>query len=207
MHVLQRTRSKQQVISSRLDVKGWAEKNPTADDVRPARCPSCGAASRPAGGGIVLHGHGCRSRQAWGPVTPDGEPELRETSVRRYRCKRCRATATVAPRETLRKRLYSAAAIALALALFGVAGLPLPEVRERVSPWALLGAASAATWHTVVRWTDAVREGRLFDVRRPPEEWTPRRVAERAATTLAARAPATGPPNLVSAAFFGALAG
>jgi hypothetical protein len=156
----------------------------------------------------VLHGHGRRTRQAWGPATPDGKPELRETSVRRYRCKRCRGTATVAPRETLRKRLYSAAAIGLALALFGLAGLPLPEVRERVSPWAQLGAASAATWHTVVRWTDAVREGRLFEVRRPPEDWTPRKVAERAAATLAARAPApTGPPDLVRAAFFGALAG
>jgi hypothetical protein len=204
-----RTQSNQQVISSRLDVKGWAEKSPTADDVRPAKCLKCGAASRPVGGGIVLHGHGLRERQAWGPATPNGKPELRETFVRRYKCKRCCGTVTVAPRETLRKRLYSAAAIGLALALFGIAGLPLPEVRERVSPWAAaVGPASAATWHTLVRWTDAVREGRLFAVRRPPETWTPRQVAERGATTLAARTPvATGPPDLVSAAFFGALAG
>lgn len=156
----------------------------------------------------MLHGHGRRPRQAWGPATPDGDPEMRKTQVRRYRCKRCRGTATVAPRETLKKRLYSATAIGLALALFGLSRLPLHEVRERVSPWTSVGYATAATWPTVPRWTEAVREGRLFDVRRPPEEWAPRRVAERAATTLAARAPAsTGPPDLVSAAFFGALAG
>ena len=158
----------------------------------------------------MLHGHGRRERQAWGPATPDGKPELRETQVRRYKCKRCCGTVTVAPLEVLRKRMYTAAAIGLALALFGLAGLSLREVRERVSPWATMGAASAATWHTVVRWTDAVREGLLFDVRRPPETWTPRKVAERAAATLASRASApttTGPPDLMSATFFGALAG
>src|SRR5437870_1379983 len=137
-----RTRDTQQVISSRLDVKGWAENSPTADDVRPARCRKCGAASRPIGGGIVLHGHGRRERQAWGPATPDGKPELRETQVRRYKCKRCCGTVTVAPLEVLRKRMYTAAAIGLALALFGLAGLSLREVRERVSPWATMGAAS-----------------------------------------------------------------
>jgi hypothetical protein len=202
------TRSNQQVISSRLDVKGWNETNPTADDVRPGRCPRCGAASRPAGGGIVLHGHGIRERQCWGPPRPDAKPELRETYVRRYKCRRCCGTATVAPRETLRKRLYSAAAIGLALALFGLVGLSLAQVRRRVSPFESVGATSAATWRTVPRWTQAVREGRLFDVRKPPDAWTPRRVAERAAATLAARGPApTGPPDWASAAFYGALAG
>lgn len=200
-----RTRDKQQVIRSRLDVKRWAEGNPTAADVRPSRCPSCGAASQPVGCGIVLHGHGRRARQAWGPAAPDGKPEVRETLVRRYRCKRCRGTVTVTPRELLRKRLYSAAAIGLAFALFGLAGLSLLAVRERVSPW----ATEATTWHTVAQWTHAVREGRLFRVRRPPEAWTSREVAERAATTLAAQGPqaATGPPDLTSAAFYGALVG
>jgi len=156
----------------------------------------------------VLHGHGRRERQVWGPATPDGPPELRSTWVRRFLCKRCKATMTVAPRELLTKRLYSAAAIALALALFALAGLPLHEVRERVSPWAaVVGYAAAASWRSVPRWTEAVREGRLFEVRRPPEEWTPRQVAERTATTLAARAPSSPVPvDLVAAAFRGALA-
>ena len=111
---------------------------------------------------------------------------------------------TVAPREVRTKRLYSGAAIALALALFGVLGLSLREVRTRVSPWAKVGPTAAATWCSVPRWAAAVREGRLFEVRRPPEVWTPRQVAERAATTLAANVPESA--ALVAATFRGALA-
>jgi hypothetical protein len=152
----------------------------------------------------VLHGHGRRERQVWGPATADGPPEVRLTWVQRFLCKLCEAVMTVAPREVLTKRLYSAAAIALALALFGLTGLSLREVRERVSPWPKLGYTAAATWCAVPRWTAAVREGRLFEVRRPPETWTPRQVAERTATTLAASVPE--PMALVAAAFRGALA-
>ena len=114
---------------------------------------------------------------------------------------------TVAPREVVTRRLYSAAAIALAFALFALAGLPLHEVRQRVSPWAaVVGYNAAAGWRSVPRWTEAVREGRLFEVRRPPEDWTPRQVAERTAATLAARAPSSPVPvDLVAAAFRGAL--
>lgn len=198
------TRSTQEVVRDGRDVKGWALKEPTVEELRPACCLACGAASRPAGGGLVLHGHGRRGRQAWGPATATGKPEVRDTWVQRFLCKLCEATMTVAPRELLTKRLYSAAAIALALALFGLARVPLPEVRARVSPWGVVGHTAAASWASVSRWTEAVREGRLFEVRRPPEEWTPRQVAERTATTLAARAPAEG--ELLTAAFRGALA-
>jgi hypothetical protein len=175
--------------------------------LRPACCLACGAASRPAGGGIVLHGHGRRERQVWGPATADGRPELRITWVQRFLCKLCEAAMTVAPRELLTKRLYSAAAIALAVALFALARLPLHEVRARVSPWAVVGDTAAASWASVPRWAEAVRKGRLFEVRGPPKDWTPRQVAERTSTTLAARAPpAPGPVDLVAAAFRGALA-
>jgi hypothetical protein len=138
----------------------------------------------------------------------DGPPVIRQCSIRRYRCTRCGATVTVAPRETLTHRLFSAPAIALALALFGLAGQSLPEVRKRVSPWVTVGATAASTWVTVPRWTSAIREGRLFEtVRHAPEGWAPRQVAARAATTLAAHAPlAPGPPGLIAAAFDGALA-
>jgi hypothetical protein len=95
----------------------------------------------------------------------------------------------------------------LALALFGLANLPLREVRQRVSPWGVVGHNAAAGWHSVPRWTGAVRKGRLFEVRPPPESWTPRQVAERTATTLAARVePEPGLAGLVAAAFRGALA-
>lgn len=140
----------------------------------------------------------------WGPATAGGGPELRVTWVQRFVCKLCEAAMTVAPREVLTKRLYSAAAIALALALFAVVKLPLHEVRARVSPLTVVGATAAASWASVPRWCKAVREGRLFEVRRLPEDWTPRQVAERAATTLAARVPLE--TERVAAAFRGALA-
>lgn len=183
------------------------QKEPTVEELRPECCLACGAASRPVGGGVVLHGHGRRERQVWGPANVAGKPELRLVWVQRFLCKACEAAMTVAPREVLTKRLYSACAIALALALFALTGLPLHEVRERVSPWATrVGHTAAASWASVPRWTQAVREGRLFVVRRPPEDWTPRQVAERTATTLAARAPLEpGPTQLVAAAFRGAL--
>jgi hypothetical protein len=140
--------------------------------VRPACCGACGAASRPAGGGIVLQGHGRRERQVWGPATADGKPEMRSTWVRRFLCKRCKATMTVAPGEVLTKRLYSGPAIALAFALFALAGLALHEVRRRVSPWAaVVGFNAAAGWASVPRWAKAVQEGRLFQVRCPPRDW------------------------------------
>jgi hypothetical protein len=200
-------RSSRGIIRSKLDVKGWMESEPSASEARPGQCPNCGTASQPAGGGIAVQGHGRRTRQLRGPATVDGTPEIRECSVRRYRCTRCGATTTVAPRETLTHRLFSAPAIALALALFGLTGLALHDVRKRVSPWTAVGATAASTWGTVPRWTRAVREGRLFSVRRVPEGWSVRQVAARAATTLAAQAPlAPGSPDLVAAAFAGALA-
>ena len=202
------TRNTQGVIRSGLDVKSWAEKLPTPEEVRPACCPGCGAASRPLGGHLVLHGHGVRSRQLRGPTTADGTPLTRLVVVRRYRCQRCGATPTVVPAGVVARYLFSGPAVALALALFGVTGLALAEVRRRVSPWATVGATAAAGWGTLRRWAAAVRAGRLFGVRAVPEGWTARQVAARAATTLAARAPAAaGTADVVADAFVGALSG
>lgn len=133
---------------------------------------------------------------------------LRVTAVRRYLCTKCGATTTVAPREVATRRLFSACAIGLALALFGVSKLSLSEVRARISPWATVGATSAATWGTALRWVAAVRAGRLFEVRAAPATWTARQFAARAATTLAARAPVRpGTDDVVADAFVGALSG
>lgn len=139
-------------------------------------------------------------------MAPDGAPQIRCFFVRRYKCQRCGATPTVVPRETLTRRLFSACAIALALALFGLSKLPLHAVRERVSPWATVGATAASTWRTVPRWTVAIRDGRLFRaVRRAPRDWTPRQIAARAATTLAAFSPLSlGVEDLIASAFYGA---
>ena len=156
---------------------------------------------------MVLHGHGRRSRQVRGPATASGPPELRLSWVRRYLCTRCGATPTVTPTEVMAKRLFSAPAIALALALFGVAALPAHEVRARISPWAAVGTTAAASWVTLRRWVRAVRAG-LFAVRPMPLTWTARQVAQRAATTVAARAPVgPGAADVVASAFVGALSG
>jgi hypothetical protein len=45
----------------------------------------------------------------------------------------------------LPRRLFSACAIALALALFGLSQLPLHAVRNRVSPWRTVGATAVFT--------------------------------------------------------------
>ena len=43
---------------------------PSVEEVRPARCPDCGVASKPVGGGVVVQGHGLRTRQLRGPQAP-----------------------------------------------------------------------------------------------------------------------------------------
>jgi hypothetical protein len=112
---------------------------------------------------------------------------------------------TVGPRTAVRKRLFTAAAIGLALALWAVVRLPEAEVRRRVSPLSHVGSAAATGWTAVKRWTRAIREGRLFaGVRPAPDEWSPRRMAERAATTLGALAPPCADASMEALAFLGA---
>jgi hypothetical protein len=125
--------------------------------------------------------------------------------LRRYRCRACGAVVTVAPRAVVCKRLYSAAAIGLALALWAVGRMSAREVRQRVSPWTCVGYAAAAGWTTLGRWAQAVLERRLFPaVRLVPEGWSPRKVAERVATTLAAMALPSSDGSLPELAFLGA---
>ncbi len=194
-------RSETRIVQAELDVKRWIADPPGVDEVRPGQCPICAAPSRPAGAALGLHGHGLRERHQWGPAAPGGLPELIGILIRRL----CGAVVVVVPRGVLRRRLYSAAAVALALALYGVAGLTRPEVRRRVSPFAVVGATAAAGWASLRRWSRAVRAGRLFPVVRAlPAEATLRQVAARAATTLAAYAPGGRGLAIDSAAFLGA---
>jgi hypothetical protein len=111
----------------------------------------------------------------------------------------------VAPAETLTKRLYSAAAIAWSLALFGVLLLTPPAVRALVSPWQVLGAASAPRWVTLFRWCNAAAEGRLFRAVRSLPAGSARQVAEAVAAAASAHAmPSPEPPPLDVLAFIGA---
>jgi hypothetical protein len=175
------------------------------DAVRPGRCPACAAPARPAGGTLGLHGHGLRERHHWGPMAMGAAPVLTGIVLRRYQCQICGAVIAVVPRGVVRRRLYSAGAVALALALYGVAGLSPAAVRRRVSPLQIVGTTAAAGWTSLRRWSHAVRAGRLFPVVRAlPAGATLRQVAARAATTLAACAPGAGGLPVTAAAFIGA---
>ena len=197
-------RSKIRIVQAALDVKRWVQRPPTVEEVRPGQCPACESPSQPAGGLLGLHGHGLRERHQWGPVEAGGGAELIGILARRYRCQLCSAVVVVVPRGLLRRRLYSAGAIALALALWSVAELGPAEVRARVSPLRIVGATAAAGWASLRRWSRAVRAGGLFPVVRAlPEEATLRQVAARAATTLAAYGPGAGGLAIDSAAFLG----
>jgi hypothetical protein len=132
-------------------------------------------------------------------------PELVGILIRRYQCQPCGAVVVVVPRGLLRGHLYSACAVALSLALWGVVEQAPAEVRRHVSPFAAVGATAAAGWASLRRWSRAVRAGRLFPVVRAlPVEASLRQIAARAATTLAAYAPGPGGLPIDSAAFIGA---
>jgi hypothetical protein len=185
-----RKRSHSGIVYSQIDVKAWIATRPSVDVVRPGCCAGCSAASRPSGSAIVVRGHGLRERQVRGPAHPDGQPELITIWARRYRCTRCGAVMVVLPQGLTARRHYSASAIGLAFALYGLMGRSLFETRRRVSPWAVCGATGAASWATLRRWARAVEAGCLFgSVRTSPSSWSLRPRAERVATTLMAAAP------------------
>ena len=205
----EKTRSKREVVRSAVGVKLWIEKEPLPEEIRPARCPNCERASHPLGGKVWLQGHGHRSRQLRGPLEPGGAALELLIRLQRFRCLACIATCTVGPRELVTTRLYGLPAIAWALALLGVLGKSLAEVRRQVSPWRVVGPSAASSWQTPLRWLKAVRSGRLLRcVRAVPEGWSWRQVAERVATTVAAYAPPEPePPPLEVRAFQGAAHG
>jgi hypothetical protein len=163
-------------------------KRPKCDEARPACCRACGAPSRPLGGRLQMHGHGERERTQRGPEAVGQPPAQGSVLVRRYRCVPCGATVTVAPRGVVRRRLYAASAIGLALALFGLQRESAHAVREAIAPMASArDAAEGATWSTLRRWLDEAKAGTLLvEGRACPETFTLRQAAERVATTLQA---------------------
>jgi hypothetical protein len=187
-----KNRSHGSVIQSALDLKSWIAQMPTVAEARPAACPGCKAASCPFGGRIQLQGHGLRDRQVRGPPGPGEEAAVIVIAGRRYRCVCCCAVVLVVPREVLPRRQYSAAAIGLAFALWGLMHATAEAVRLRVSPARALGFDAMTGWVTLRRWAKAVRARRLFvSVPAAGPSSTLREVAALAATALAANADST----------------
>jgi hypothetical protein len=130
--VLGKTRSTQGVIRFRGEVKpSWP---PGLDEARPAACHRCAQPAYEAGR-IRIHGHGLVRRQQRGPVQPGEQPVTHPCACRRYLCKGCGAVFTVLPASAQPRKHFSGAAIALALALWGLCGLSAAQVRAVVSDW------------------------------------------------------------------------
>lgn len=184
-------RSNERIVHAAIEIKSWAMEVPSVCDLRPGTCPGCGAAGAPLGERVVIVGHGLRKRSVIGPLDHRGGiGQAIVLQVRRYRCRACAAVLTVVPRGVLLGRRYGAFAIAWALALFGLLGLPVTAVRERVTSWRAEPHTSNLAWASLSRWARALRDRVLFpSLPRPAPTATLRRIAERAAMALAAEAP------------------
>jgi hypothetical protein len=155
------------VVRSSIGIKAWIAKIPSVEEVRPAQCAGCGAASRPVGGSLVLHGHGLLEREVRGVLALGEQPGVFALRVRRYACQLCRAVMTVVPAGMLARRQYSAPSIALALCLWLLTGLSDGAVHAQVGAWQLRGR-SARGWVQLYRWR--ARSAQLFALPRPVSE-------------------------------------
>lgn len=153
------------MISTAVEIKSWLTRTPEVDEVRPVRCVGCGAASRPVGGRIVVHGQGLVQRQIRGVLDVDGAPGIVEVSARKYECQACHAVMTVVPAGVVAGRQYGGGTIALALHLWLVAGLADSAVRARLCAWRVLGRSGRRGWAQLYRWCRAAPW--LFPLRRP----------------------------------------
>ena len=183
---MDKTRSKQRIVHSEIDVKRWAAGAPSCAAARPARCPACKTASREPGRNLALVGHGLRQRTLEGPLEAESVPTVAEIQARRYRCRLCGAIVVVVPRGVARGYRYTLGAIGLALALWAYERVPAACVRARCSTAKCVGAASATRWASLHRWTGCALA--LFGVA-SSHAGTLRERAARIVTFVASRAP------------------
>jgi hypothetical protein len=176
------------VIRTGVAIKSWIAQTPSVDEVRPVRCAGCGAASRPVGSTLNVHGQGLMQRQVRGVLEVDGEPGVYTLEARRYECQRCGAVMTVVPAGMLARRQYSASSIALALHLWLTVGLSDRDVRDQVCAWRRRGL-SARGWAQLYRWTR--QAAWLFALPRPAPSCSPSATACHVLATLRALAPMT----------------
>jgi hypothetical protein len=142
---------------------------------------------------LGLVGHGLRDRQVRGPRAPLGPPRTITIATRRFLCVECNAVVTVAPRGVARRRHFGAAAIGLALFLFGVLGRTARTVHGAISGW----GPGGSRWRTLGRWADAAGARRLFGcLRCDLTDLDRRRVAAAIARAVQAAAPASAGDEL-----------
>jgi hypothetical protein len=142
---------------------------------------------------LGLVGHGLRERQVRGPRASSGPPRTITIASRRFLCVECAAVVTVAPRGVIRRRHFGAAAIGLALFLFGVLGRSARLVHQAISGW----GPGASCWRTLGRWIDAAASRHLLRVPAANLAGLHRRqVAAFVARSVQARAPATAGDDL-----------
>ena len=110
-------------------------------------------------------------------------------AARRYRCQRCSAVIVVVPRGIAARRLFSSAAIAFALWLFGAEQQSPVQVRKAVSPWQAAGMEAAAGWAQLKRWVCDVEAGRLFGALPVAAGGAVRTIAKRVTTAFRGLAP------------------
>lgn len=172
------------------DVKLWTGECPPVEDVRPGQCPICETGAR-VDGRLVIVGHGIVERQRLGPAGPGKPAEVAVQWVRRYRCRACGHVMRVTHSALLRCKHYGAAAIAMALGLWGMADMPAEGVREEVSPWRRRGPGGER-WRSLARWATGAAAGALWRSVSTTLVGTARSVAERCARVLVAQAAALG---------------
>lgn len=152
-------------IRSSVSFKRWMQRLPTAEEVRPCRCPVCGAASRPEGLALVIHGHGKRARPLRGPPAPCpwGPDEVTSVVCRRFQCQvpGCGAVLLVGPAEIASRYRFFAPAIALALFLWS-SGEPPGEVWARCTGFPKDRRDLPERWRSLTRWGRAALAGTLF---------------------------------------------
>lgn len=151
---------------------------------RPTHCPGCGAASRPAGECLVLHGHGLRARTVI--VRSQGRSVITEVEARRYVCRACDAVVLVVPADVARRCLYTLGVIAAALAHWSYGGVPAGAVRSAFSAFSIVGDATTG-WPSLVRWSHMAQ--RLWPRGGPPAGASPRALAHAICAKLSAFAP------------------
>jgi hypothetical protein len=81
---------------------------------------------------------------------------------------------TVVPATVVARKHYSGAAVALALALWGLCGWSAAQVRAAVAGLAQ-GGQAARGWRTLARWACQVAQGQLFRAVDARAQGTPKR--------------------------------